>query len=283
MAAGAQRLTNNEDSIVDIDDTSADEGPPPPPRPADRTTSPSSVRNRVPTQHVSADCTGPAPDGMAMACPKPPAMQPTPPSAPSTGRRVGRRAAVPAGTGDAGSEPHVPSRSGWADRSARVVSASTHAGQSTVVAAAAACVDASSRTRVVGPDDIPDLDDAHDGPADLEFAVAAVPLVRKADRVKTIRDLDLEAAHEMRGLVSAPSVLQGVDLSLLQNLALMPTESLMEADVAWDWDVIFTEIVSAGEELGFSTTETSNSVPDVGAPSTSTLEVGKRAFSRLVT
>ena len=40
---------------------------------------------------------------------------------------------------------------------------------------------------------------------DFEFTVAAVPLVRKSDRVKTIRELDLEVASEMKGLVNAVS------------------------------------------------------------------------------
>ena len=51
----------------------------------------------------------------------------------------------------------------------------------------------------------------------------------------------------------------------------------MEPDVVWDWDVIYTEIVSAADELGIHggrkggildssiSSGTRNSVPDVGA------------------
>ncbi|TPX54513.1 hypothetical protein PhCBS80983_g05891 [Powellomyces hirtus] len=88
---------------------------------------------------------------------------------------------------------------------------------------------------------IPDLEDVAD--ADLLVTVASAPAV-KVNRFKTMQELDGELVASSGQLIEPPTSLAGIDVSLLVAMALNPPDQLVEPDVHWDWDVVFTEVTS---------------------------------------
>ncbi|KND03813.1 uncharacterized protein SPPG_01269 [Spizellomyces punctatus DAOM BR117] len=88
---------------------------------------------------------------------------------------------------------------------------------------------------------IPDLDDVQDD--EMLTTVAAAPAV-KVNRFKTIKELDGDLMASTGQLVEPPTSIGGIDVSLLVSIALVPPDQVIEPDIHWDWEVIFTEVTS---------------------------------------
>ncbi|XP_056410773.1 intraflagellar transport protein 43 homolog isoform X1 [Hyla sarda] len=83
---------------------------------------------------------------------------------------------------------------------------------------------------------IPDLEDVQE--EDLALQVASPPSVQ-VNRVMTYRDLDNDLMRH-----AAFQTLDGdIDLKLLTKV-LSPEAEVLEDDVRWDWDLLYTEVSS---------------------------------------
>merc|ERR1712080_57234 len=82
---------------------------------------------------------------------------------------------------------------------------------------------------------IPDLEEVE--AEDLALAVAEAPSVA-VNRVATYKELDIDLFKH-----AAFATLEEIDLRLLTR-CLAPEASLKEADEAWSWDLLFTDVSS---------------------------------------
>ncbi|KAJ3326211.1 hypothetical protein HDV06_000087 [Boothiomyces sp. JEL0866] len=107
-------------------------------------------------------------------------------------------------------------------------------------------IDDSQKKTVVGLEDevmvvIPDLLDAG-GEEDITTTIAAAPVQRQFSLPRSIGELESELSNE--SLSVRPINIAGLDLSILVGDSLCTMEQLEEPDIAWDWDIIFSQVSS---------------------------------------